>query len=54
MNEKGAFCLLALPKQMSFLSISDENIFFKTQDTRLSAIVAPNKGLECHSMKIKM
>ena len=29
---------------MSFLSISDENIFFKTQGTRLSAIVAPNKG----------
>ena len=31
---------------MSFLSISDENIFCRPQDTRLSAIVAPNKGLE--------
>ena len=28
---------------MSFLSISDENVFFKTQGTRLSAIVAHNK-----------
>ena len=31
---------------MSFLSISDENIFFETQGVRLSAIMAPNKGLE--------
>ena len=31
---------------MSILSISNENIFFKYQDTRLSAVVAPNKGLE--------
>ena len=31
---------------MSFLSTSDENIFFKSQGTRLEAIVAPNKGLE--------
>ena len=31
---------------MSFLPISNENIFFKTQGTRLGAIVAPNKGLE--------
>ena len=31
---------------MSFSFISDENIFFKTQGTRLSAIVAPNKDLE--------
>ena len=35
--------LLAPPKQMPFLTISNENIFRKTQDTRLSAIVAPNK-----------
>ena len=40
------FCLLALPKQMSFLTISNENIFFKTQGTRLGATVAPHKGLE--------
>ena len=31
---------------MSFLSISDENIIFKSQDTRLSAVVVPNRGLE--------
>ena len=31
---------------MSFLSISDENICFKSPDTRLSVIVALNKGLE--------
>ena len=31
---------------MLILSISDDNIFFKTQDTRLSAIAARNKGLE--------
>ena len=29
-----------------FLTISNENIFFKIQGTRLGAIVAPNKGLE--------
>ena len=34
------------PEQMSFLTISNENNFFKTQGTRLGAIVAPNKGLE--------
>ena len=37
--------LLAPPKQMPFLTISNENIFRKTQDTRLSAIVAPNKDV---------
>ena len=31
---------------MSFLTISNGNILFKTQGTRLGAIVAPNKGLE--------
>ena len=31
---------------MLFLTISNENIFFKTQGTRLGAIVAPNKGPE--------
>ena len=31
---------------MPFLTISNENIFLKTQGTRLGAIVAPNKGLE--------
>ena len=42
--EKGHFVIL--PKQMSFLTISNENIFFKTQGTRLGATVAPHKGRE--------
>ena len=42
---KKTFCWLAPPKQMPFLTISNEN-FFKTQDTSLGAIVAPNKGLQ--------
>ena len=33
-SEKGHFCLLAPPKQMSFLTISNENIFFEFQNTR--------------------
>ena len=45
-SEKRAFCLVAPPKQMPFLTISNENIFFKTQGTRLGAIFAPNKRLE--------
>ena len=44
--EKRAFCLLTLPKQMSFLSISNKNIFLKAQGNILGAIVAPNKYLE--------
>ena len=44
--KKVTFCLLASPKQMSFLTISNENIFFKNQGTRLGAIIAPNKGPE--------
>ena len=40
--KKRAFFLLAPPKQMPFLTISNKNIFFKTKGTRLSAIVAPN------------
>ena len=31
---------------MLFLTITNENNFFKTQITRLGARVAPNKGLE--------
>ena len=45
-SEKRAFWLLALPKQIPFLTISKENTFFKTQGTRLGAIVAPSKCLE--------
>ena len=44
--QKMAFCLLAPPKLVLFLIISNENIFFKIQGTILGAIVAPNKGLE--------
>ena len=44
--KKGAFRLLAPPNQMPFLTISNENIFFENQGTRLEAIIAPNKGLE--------
>ena len=40
-----AFCLLTLPKQMPFLTISNKNIFFETQGNRLGVIVAPNKCL---------
>ena len=43
---KRALCLLTLPKQMPFLTISDKNIFFETQGRRLGAIVAPSKRLE--------
>ena len=43
--KKGAFYLLEVSKQMSFLIVSNENIFLKFQDTRLDVIVAPNKGL---------
>ena len=31
---------------MLFLTISNENIFFKSQGTRLGAIVATSEGLE--------
>ena len=50
-SEKSTFCQLAPSKQMSFL-ISNENIFFKTQDTKLGALVAPNKGLELALLNI--
>ena len=42
---KSLFCLLAAPKQTSFLIISNENILFKTQGTVLCAIVTANEGL---------
>ena len=31
---------------MPFLTVSNKNIFLKTQSTRLGATVAPNKSLE--------
>ena len=39
-------CTGGARKQMSFLIVSNENIFSKTQGTRLGAIITPNKGLE--------
>ena len=45
-EEKGIFLVCTPPKQMPFLTISNENIFLKTQGTRLAAIVATNKGLD--------
>ena len=45
-QKKGHFVCLHPLKQISFLTISNGIIFFKTQGTRLGAIVAPNKGLE--------
>ena len=43
-QKKREFCLLVTPSQMSMLTISKENIFFKTKDTRLCAIVVPKKS----------
>ena len=40
-GKKCIFFAHTLPKQMPFLAISNKNIFFKTQDKRLGAIVAP-------------
>ena len=51
-SEKSTFCQLAPSKQMSFLIISNENIFCKTQDTKLGALVAPIKGLELALLNI--
>ena len=48
--KQGAFCLLAPPNQMLFLTNFNENIFFENQGTRLGVIIAPNKGLE-HILK---
>ena len=45
-SEKRPFCLNASPKQKPFLTISNENIFSKTQGARLGVDVARNKGLE--------
>ena len=44
--EKGTFAYLPPPKQMSVLTISNENIFCKTQGTKLSVIIEPIKVLE--------
>ena len=44
--EKIAFCLLSPPKQLTFLTASNEIICLKVQGTRLGVIVTPNKGLE--------
>ena len=44
--EKWAFCFLAPPKRVSYLIISNENIFLKNRASRLGAKIAPNTGLE--------
>ena len=44
-EKRAFFSLLAHPKHMAFIIISNENILKKFQGTRLSAIVAPNKHL---------
>lgn len=36
-SEKNSICFLAPPTRISFLTISNEIIFLKTQDTRLGA-----------------
>ena len=42
----GAYVLLPLPKQMLFLTISNENIFCQNSQDYIGAIVAPNEGLK--------
>lgn len=44
--KKKAFCLLAFPKRCHFLPFLMKMCFFKTQDTKLGAIISPNKGPE--------
>ena len=44
--KKGHFLSLHSPKQMPFLTTSNESINFKAQGTKLSVLVTPNKGLE--------
>ena len=44
--EKGTFAYLPPPKQMSVLTNSNENIFSKTQGTKLGVIIEPIKVLE--------
>ena len=43
---KRGICLLGLTEQMSILTISNKNIFSKTQGTKLGVIIEPNKVLE--------
>ena len=38
--------MLAAYKQILFLTISNDNILFETQDTRLGTIVTTNKSVE--------
>ena len=44
--KKVAFCLFAPPNQISFLTISNENIFYENQGPTLSLVITPNIGLE--------
>ena len=43
---KKGILFLATPKQKSFLTVFNENIFSKTQGVRLGAKIEPYKGLE--------
>ena len=43
---KKGICLLTPPKKMSFSTISNENTSSKTRDSKLGAIMTPNKVLE--------
>ena len=46
-KKKKHFVFFAPPKQMPFLAIANENIFFiKTQGTRLRMIATLDRGLE--------
>ena len=45
-GEKRAPCLLAPPRKILFLNISNKSIIFKNQDTRLGAIGPPSKDLK--------
>ena len=48
------FCLLACPKQMSFLIISNKNIYFKTLGNRFGVMVTPNKRSRMRSARVGM
>ena len=44
--KKKPVCMLAPPKQMSFSTIPNHSILFKTLGIRLGAITTPSRGLE--------
>ena len=54
LSEKMAFCFLAPSKQMSILTISNENIFLKTHGTRLGAIVGQRSRIGPARLKLRL